>query len=241
MSELINFRDFGGLETEDGRRIKEKIFYRSGSYRDLLDTDRKMIQGLNINHLFDYREDQEVDIDEKQHELAVTFHQISASAHLGGFDNGDKDRYVHLTADSMIDFYKKLPFENPAYINLFDVLQRDDATPMLHNCTAGKDRTGVATALIQKVLGAKEDEIFYDYMRSMDAFEAILRNEYRRLNGKSEEAILYKVSGLVIMPSYLQAAFDAIIDKYGDFETYYLQEFGLTEEKILDLRDKYTE
>ena len=241
MSELINFRDFGGLETEDGRRVKEGIFFRSGSYRDLLETDRLMIQALGINNLFDYRESQEVDVDEKQHELAVNFHQISASEHLGGFDQGDKENYVHLTADSMIDFYKQLPFNNPAYINLFKVLKEDDATPLLHNCTAGKDRTGIATALILKLLGVKEDEIFFDYMRSMDAFEAILKNEYRRLNGKSEKAILYKVPGLVIMPRYLEAAFEEIIAQYGDFETYFFEEFSISKADIVALRKKYTE
>lgn len=241
MSELINFRDFGGLNTNDGRRIKEGLFFRSGSYRDLLETDREMIKALGIKNLFDYREGLEVDVDERQIELATTFHQLSASEHLGGFDTGEPGRYITLTAESMIDFYEKLPFSNPAYQNLFNVLKEEDAVPMLHNCTAGKDRTGVATALVQKMLGANDDEIMADYMKSMDAFEYIVANENRRLAGKEPISILYKVSGLVIMPRYLEAAFSAIISRYDTFENYFEKEYGLDEETIERLRDLYTE
>ena len=242
MSELINFRDFGGLPTENGKNIKKGIFYRSGSYRDLGFEDRQFIQSLGIQNLFDYREDMEQDTDEKQVELAETFHAVSASGHLGIFDDEDNGEVVKISDESMMDMYRRLPIENPAYKVLFEVLVEEDSVPLLHNCTAGKDRTGLATALIQLALGVDWDYVMLDYMKSMNAYERIFLNEVRRLkNGHKPSDLLHKMPGIVVMPSYLEASFDAIFERYGSLEKYFLDEFGLSQTDLEKLKDKYTE
>ena len=241
MSELINFRDFGGLPTENGKNIKKGIFYRSGSYRDLGFEDRQFIQSLGIQNLFDYREDMEQDTDEKQVELAETFHAVSASGHLGIFDDEDNGEVVKISDESMMDMYRRLPIENPAYKVLFEVLVEEDSVPLLHNCTAGKDRTGVASALVQLCLGATMDSVLLDYMKSMEAFGSIMKNERRRLNGNSECDLLHKLPGLIIKPSFLVTALESIINTYGSFDEYFTQEFGLDVEKRVLLMNKYTE
>lgn len=241
MSELINFRDFGGLPTVNGKTIKKGLFYRSGSYRDLLQEDRVFIQSLGLKHLFDYREDLEQDTDERQGEMAEEFHAVSASGHLGIFDNNNNGEVVKITDESMVDMYARLPIQNPAYKKLFEVLLEEDNVPILHNCTAGKDRTGVASALVQICLGATMDSILLDYMKSMEAFGSIMSNERRRLNGNSECDLLHKLPGLIIKPSFLVTSFNAIIDAYGSFDEYFLREFDLDVDKRKFLMDKYTE
>ena len=42
------------------------------------------------------------------------------------------------------------------------------------------------------------------------------------------------------MPKYLDASFNAIFTKYGSLENYFLEEFGMDEKAIQDLRDRYT-
>ena len=241
MSGLINFRDFGGYPTKDGKHIKKGIFYRGGSYRDLTDSDREYIQSLGLKNLHDYREAIELDRDEKQEELADNVHIISASAYLGGFERDENADHDELTSDGMIEFYEKIPFGNPAYKNVFKVLQEDDAVPYLHNCTAGKDRTGLATALILSVLDVDYHIIMSDYMKSMNAYNEIFNNEVRRLtNGRTVSSLLYKMPGLVIMPKYLDASFNAIFTRYGSLENYFLEEFGMDQEAIQKLKDRYT-
>ncbi|CAM4140849.1 tyrosine-protein phosphatase [Erysipelothrix inopinata] len=241
MSELINFRDFGGYQTKDGRRVKKDTFYRCGSYRDLTEEDRDYLRSLNIQHLLDYRELTELDSDEQRESFAKNVHTISASAHLGLFETDKTVPYTILTTESMDEFYKKLPFSNPAYINMFNILLEDGATPYLHNCTAGKDRTGLATSLILLALDVKEDIVTYEYMLSMDAYDAIVENERRRMNGDlTEETLYYKIPGLIIRPSYLQASFDEIRRVYGTFDHYFEEEFGLTREKRDQLKEMYT-
>ncbi len=240
MSELINFRDFGGLPTRDGRRVKKGHFYRSGSYRDLTEEDVFFLKELEIDHLFDYRESSELDKEERHDEFAKHVHRISASEYLGGFDKEEKP--VTLDMQAMIDFYQQIPFSNPAYRNMFDVLKKEDkAIKLLHNCTAGKDRTGLASALILKALDVHEDAIMMDYLQSMNAYEQILENEYRRLNGQTEDVLLRKLAGLVVMPQYLEASFSIILEKYGDFDRYFEEEFDLTQEDRGRLKFLYLE
>lgn len=242
MSGLINFRDFGGYPTQDGTHVKKGIFYRGGSYRDLTESDREYIKSLNIKNLHDYRESMELDSDEKQEELADVAHIISASAYLGGFERDEEAEYEELTSDAMIAFYEQIPFGNPAYKNVFKVLQEDDAVPYLHNCTAGKDRTGLASALILSALNVDYHIIMSDYMKSMNAYNEIFNNEVRRLtNGRQVGSLLYKIPGLVIMPKYLDASFNAIFTKYGSLENYFLEEFGMDADALDKFRARYTE
>ena len=242
MSGLINFRDFGGYPTKDGKHVKKGIFYRGGSYRDITESDREYIQSLAIKNLHDYREEMELDTDERHSELAENVYQISASAYLGGFDRDPEAEYEELSSDSMIDFYKKIPFGNPAYKNVFNVLKQEDAVPYLHNCTAGKDRTGLASALILSILGVDYDIVMNDYMRSMNAYNDVFANEVRRLtNGRTVGSLLYKMPGLVIMPDYLDASFNEIFTRYGSLEAYFIAEFNVCAEDIKNFKDKYTE
>lgn len=239
MSELINFRDFGDLPTTDGKRVKKGHFYRSGSYRDLLEEDIVFLKTLEIDHLFDYRESSELDKPERHEEFAKVVHRISASEYLGGFDK-EEDPVV-LDMKAMVEFYRQIPFGNPGYQNLFKVLLSEkQPITMLHNCSAGKDRTGLATALVQKALDVHDDAIMMDYLKSMNAYEQILQNEYRRLNGQTEASLLNKLSGLVVMPQYLEASFEAIEEKYGSFDRYFEEEFGMESSDRKRLKKMYT-
>lgn len=241
MTGLVNFRDFGGYNTTNGKKVKKGIFYRSGSYRDLNEGDREFLRTLNIQNLCDFRENNELDLEEFRETFAKNVHTVSASAHLGTFDDDKKD-FFEFTSQSMRNFYSRLVFDNPGYKNMFDVLLQENAVPYLHNCTAGKDRTGLGSALVLLALGVDERTVMEDYMLSMNNIESIIGNEVRRLPEEMDEASLYhKMLGIMIMPSYLQEALNTILQRYGTYEEYFEAEYGLTSNKIELLRAMYTE
>lgn len=241
MSELINFRDFGGMKTKDGTSVRKGIFFRCGSYRDLTEEDRAFLKSLDIQNLFDYREVHEIDREEKKEEFARQVHNISASAHLKKHAVNDGVPFSVLTSESMKDFYRAIVFENPGYQNLFQVLRSEETVPMLHNCTHGKDRTGLGTALILLALNVPEPWIIHDYMLSMNAFSSIYANEVRRLkNGASEHQLITKLEGLIVMPDYLKASLNAIKEKYDSYDAFFHDEFGFEAKDLFDLRVKYT-
>jgi protein-tyrosine phosphatase len=71
----------------------------------------------------------------------------------------------------MLDFYKEYVTENPETIKkiITEILESDQ--PVLYHCTAGKDRTGITTALILTILKFDKETIYNDYL---------LSNNYRK-------------------------------------------------------------
>ena len=117
-------------------------------------------------------------------------------------------------------------------------IARPDGAPALIHCTEGKDRTGFAVALILRAVGVPEETIFGDYMLSNDfrgqkiSFVAFL----------ASMGSLFRVPRSEIRPllevrrEYLEAAFAAIDEKYGSFETYLEEGLGFDEQALARLR-----
>jgi protein-tyrosine phosphatase len=55
----------------------------------------------------------------------------------------------------------------PLFRDFFAVLAREDSYPVLFHCSAGKDRTGILTALLLEMLGTPREVIYDDYLHSM--------------------------------------------------------------------------
>ena len=138
-------------------------------------------------------------------------------------------------------FYTLMPFGNPAFQELFRILE-EGRVPVLFHCTAGKDRTGVAAMLIMLALGCSREDAVYDYMLTNECrreiIEEAVRSRKSRDSGISEEIIrqMYGVSRV-----NAECTLDAILERYGTFETYFEKEFGLGRERLKALRDKYLE
>jgi protein-tyrosine phosphatase len=100
------------------------------------------------------------------------------------------------------------------------------------HCTAGKDRTGFACALILHTLGVSDDVIAEDYL---------LTNRYYRrdpANGSELPDDVKNVLGTV-QTSFLGTAFAAIDADYGDLETYFRDGLGLGHAERASLEARY--
>ncbi|NJL12698.1 MAG: tyrosine-protein phosphatase [Microscillaceae bacterium] len=128
----------------------------------------------------------------------------------------------------------------PVYADFFSLLLEEKNLPLLFHCTAGKDRTGFAAALLLSALGVCRDWIYADYLAS---------NYFRR----EENIRIIRKARLVGIPShlitpvmevraeYLEAAFEEIEKEYENVENYLHQVMGLNAEKIQRLRELYLE
>lgn len=102
------------------------------------------------------------------------------------------------------------------------------------HCTAGKDRAGLVTALFLYAIGASEEEILEDYVKSNATSEPKGRT-YRRLirllmwNKPLSEAV-YKT--MLAVPEYLLSAFDAIKESWGDVKTFLRDALGVGEDRV---------
>ena len=136
--------------------------------------------------------------------------------------------------DVMRDSYRNyVRYNTPSFRALFAQLLEDRA-PLVIHCTAGKDRTGFACALILHALAVPEEVIAEDYL--------LTNRFYRRDPGASGDLPddVKQVLGSV-EASFLAAAFEAISADYGDLESYFSEGLGLGAGERAALEARYLE
>ena len=147
--------------------------------------------------------------------------------------------YTRDGSDGFVQAYKDiLHSAPPAYGKFFRHVGADDATPCLINCTAGKDRTGVAVALILQLAGVPSEKIADEYaltdlglaeLRPIFV-ERLLRNPVLEGN---RDGVVNMVSS---KRENMIAALEMIEKEFGSAEEYMREKCGMSEEEIERLR-----
>jgi protein-tyrosine phosphatase len=146
-----NTRDLGGLPIRGGHLRSGKLF-RSGALCFLTPSDQERVQELGLQTLIDLRVQDEICKDGCDRVQAETsnYHWPMRSSHGRG-----------------AEAYRSLLLENPRVLReFFRHLSQPDSFPMLFHCSAGKDRTGILTALLLDGLGCPRSVIRDDYLQS---------------------------------------------------------------------------
>lgn len=247
MEKALNFRDLGGIPTQDGRVVKWGTFYRSGKLSALSKRDLNYFSTLDIKTVIDFRDDQEIKEDPNRYPDNYVGEQIRVpigdqsgnmqrelrkTIKKANPDNFDSEEFV---ADVMRQFIDTFSYQYKPFI---EYASNPDKTPLLFHCTAGKDRTGLGSALLLAMLGVEKEVIFGDYLMS---------NYYRtgKINKTLRKTALVGVDQRITQPlvevrsSYIAAAFEAIDEKYGSLENFLAVEYDLSAEKLEGIRDRF--
>jgi protein-tyrosine phosphatase len=239
-----NVRDLGGYPTADGRTTRWRTLFRSGSLSRLTTADRAVLDALGIRAVFDLRTDAERDSEPHPWPAGGDVLQYRRSYDASG---GELLRLLHdpsVTGDdarrAMIANYRILPYEQaPSYRALFEGLA-DGMVPALFNCTAGKDRTGVAAALLLSMLGVSRDLVIEDYRLTERAFDFRSLVDSSRSDGRTSGAALDSavVEALIAAhPDYIGACFEEIDARHGGVSAYLAEVVGLPAAMQDRLRD----
>ena len=210
-----NFRDLGGYPTADGRTTRWRQIFRSNHLGQLTATDIGIVRSLGVRSAFDFR-----GVEERTGGVCVvdevTVHSLPIEPTVVASLRAELARGT-LTApvalDIMRESYRNYVRHNThSFRNLFGHLLEDRA-PLVIHCTAGKDRTGFASALILHALGVPDAVIAEDYL---------LTNTHYRRDASSASDLPVDVLDAIgsVETSYLAAAFEAVASEYGDLETY---------------------
>lgn len=230
-----NFRDLGGYTARNGRIVRWRQIFRSNHLGHLTDDDIAVVRGLGVKSAFDFR-----GAEERQAALClmndVTVHSLPVEptvvAALRAIVAGGTQLSTEHAAEVMRDSYRNYVQQNtPRFRALFAHLLEDRA-PLVIHCTAGKDRTGFACALILHTLGVSDDVIAEDYL---------LTNRYYRRDPNNGSELPDDVKNVLgtVQASFLGAAFEAIDADYGDLETYLRDGLGLGRPERASLEARY--
>src|SRR5580698_2393790 len=212
-----NFRDLGGYIGKDGRTVRWRHIFRSNHLGHLTEGDVAVLRGLGLKSAFDFRGAEERSSalcamsDITVHSLPVEPTVVAAlRARLAGGKALSPDDGIEVMRESYVGYVRQ---NTQRYRSLFAHLL-DDSAPLVIHCTAGKDRTGFACALILQAHGVPEDMIAEDYL---------LTNRYYRRDPNNGSELPDDVKNVLgtVQTSFLGAAFEAIDTDYGDLETYF--------------------
>lgn len=240
-----NFRDYGGYAVSGGGRVKRGLLWRSGHHADALDADLAAVDGLALAHVFDMRGNSE-----RERNCCRRSTAFSAQVHY--FDGETASLAPHLeAADGALDvesahramerIYRELPQRKPVLWILrryFSQLANGDGASLVH-CHAGKDRTGMAVALLHHALGVHWDDAMDDFLATNRAHnnEARIASGYASVRDKfraADEATVRVLMG--VDERYLAAMRKAVEAQYGSLDAFLQDVLGVDEEKRAALR-----
>ena len=124
---------------------------------------------------------------------------------------------------------------------IHEVLDANGA-PVLWHCTAGKDRTGFAAAILLRILGVPQDIVMQDYMASKALALESRKNQIRMLRLFKGDETADKIAVLLgVEQSWLEAAFAQIDATWGSFDNYVAQGLQLSPADIGRLKENLLE
>ena len=242
-----NFRDLGGYRAADGRSVRWGKLYRSGSMSELTPADGEYLSRLGIRFVCDLRTtDERTAAPCTWTDSADTIYwsrdYLTSFGDLRSLLRADLPPTVAAVREVMQTAYRQLPFEQaPAYRELFKRLAQGEL-PMIFNCTAGKDRTGIAAALILGTLGVDREQIIEDYdltNQLLDPQRHAQNPNSRSLLSRLEPEVLQSIMGT--HPDYLRSAFAAIEERHGQLERYLNEVLDIGSAELAAIRQELLE
>lgn len=256
---VTNFRDLGGYTVAGGKTVKHGQFYRCASLSNLDESDFKILKELNVKIIVDFRsngeKENEPDIippecDYYHYSGIVTMDDPNDMGNQFGGNMDMKAVVMNILQNKievpnpmeyLKDCYKTMAEHSQAFKALFDLIKKNPDKPIAFHCTAGKDRTGVAAALILLSLGASEETVMEDYLLSnlyRKAENDVVIESFKKYT--SEEKFLSVMrSMLEVNAELLNAYFDKVKELYGNWDNYFEKALGLSCEDRHKLRELY--
>jgi protein-tyrosine phosphatase len=232
-----NFRDLGGYAGRDGRLVRWRKIFRSNHLGQLTAADIAVLRQLGVRSAFDFRGKDErgealCGLEEiETHSLPV---EPTVVAALRAIHASGRPATADDALEVMRDSYRGYVEHNtPRFRALFMHLLEERA-PLVIHCTAGKDRTGFACALILHTLGVADDVIAEDYL---------LTNRFYRRDPSVSSDLSDEVRQVLgtVQASFLAAAFETINAGYGSLDNYLRDGLGIGAAEREGLRERYLE
>ena len=230
-----NVRDLGGYGTRDGRAVRWRRLFRADGLHRLTDNDHRILTELGVAAAYDLRYGPERAREPAR--LPATIRSV----HIGLADRSEASFLDSLepddvptaeeAADYLLRSYGRYPeLYADACRTLLGHLSDPGNGPCLFHCTAGKDRTGFAAALILSALGVPRETVLEDYL---------LTNAHWDRGGREPEGLPRAVYEPVFVAreDYLAASCAALERDWGTVGAYLAREVGFGDAELARLRE----
>lgn len=249
---IANFRDLGGYRAGDGKQVKWGTLYRAGTFTDSSDTDLRNLQQLNLVTLIDFRSSAEKEEEPNRLPDPTGFSVVEIPT----LDDGNKalvgEVMERIDSGNFEGFDPNLAMIKanrqfastftPQFRQFIHTVLDADGAPVIWHCSAGKDRTGFAAAILLRILGVPRDVVMQDYMASKEHALAARRSQLLLLRVfKGEEAADKLEIMMGVEQAWLEAAFEEINARWGSFDNYVSEGLQLSSADVARLRNNLLE
>ncbi len=234
----VNFRDLGGYRTADGRVTKWEVLYRAGSPAGLTGNDMAELTRRGIRTVCDLRSAEERTSEPNpftKGNSAVTYWTRDYAMSMGdlGAVLTGPDASAEKSRAALIASYRAMPEQHKDSFKAMFRFLAEGKVPLAFNCSAGKDRTGIAAALVLTLLAVPRETIVADYALSDDIvdYKAQLQDSTAK---NPSYAFLTQLPWEVVEPllasdpAYIEAALDELAARHGSVEAFITKELDVT-------------
>ena len=252
LQSLPNTRDLGAIATEDGRHIIPGKLLRSGRLYHISMNDRKILENeYHLRTVIDLRLDAERKRKPDDIMAGVEYYHIPVlDEDTTGISGADSIREVLEALPDNIEEFMKKQYESiicdqysiKQYAKFIDIVIHQEEGALLWHCSMGKDRAGIAAALLLSILGVEEEIICEDYLRSSRYLDSELTYMKRLAQTwpDADERIQKKLEALYqVKEAYIDTVFCSIRREYGSMEAFFKNALYLKPKMIEGLKNKY--
>ena len=261
---IVNARDLGGYTMLDGRIVESGRLLRSAHLADATDEDIRNLERLPVTAVIDFRKEQEkvgkvdrevpgarytsLPVDPSGNAMATATEEEKKK--FSGQKKFDVRKVIVFAAFNKKaqavarEMYPTLLFDpdcQQQFARFFRLVLETENGAVLFHCTQGKDRTGIASALLLAALGADRETIVADFDATNRVYEKDVRKYSRRVKfwgGKEEEVGVVKAFLGCNTENFIKAL-DRIDQEFGSLQAYLKGPIGLTDADIQTLRERY--
>jgi protein-tyrosine phosphatase len=251
-----NARGIGGYPTEDGHHLRDGLFFRTAGLNFLGAHGIGDLEDLGVKEVVDLRDPAE--IEQWPYSLPADIHvdrvplikddTVSRSGQLSGGSKGANRSGGKASNDGAVDMakmYHDIVFGSAdRIVSILKKLATPSGHPMLIHCTAGKDRTGITSAILMSLLGVDDDMVVSCYAQSgANLGEAFKKAVMAGLDDDSDgvgEVSAAQTALLASPPELIRDVLDDIKRQYGSVEEYCLKN-GMTSDEVETLRTLFVE
>lgn len=251
INDLDNFRDLGGIKTQEGRYVNWGRFYRSDALNELLTSSFPYVEGLKINKVYDLRSEFEIATAKDNLPKEITYEHFPIfadddSGMLQGLQQKlEKGALTQADAEElMMETYKSFANDDSEkFNNLLHQVIIQDNHPNIFHCTAGKDRTGYTAAMILAILKVDRQTILDEYDMTNFYTEAKIKSYMANasklgMGDKIEPAAIEAI--MSVNKKYLEASFEIIDKKYGGIDSYIKNQLGFSDQDRQNIINTFT-
>lgn len=246
-----NFRDMGGYFTEDGRQVRRGLLFRSGVMSSLTAADYSYLDQFGFKRVIDLRSSDE-------RELYPNAWAVQAGIPMLSQDYSMADMFKNMVDENgqvrgMDAMYRDMVYAIKPQMKMLFAEALAGNVPLVVNCSAGQDRTGVTSAIMLLALGVPRDVVTQDYLQSTryrrpllekgdvdlaqaaktNAFAAMML-QYAAGEGSGVKPLL-TIDGV----PYLHFALAQVEEDYGSIHAFLDAEFGIDAEALSELQRRF--